>query len=71
MFSFGESEFIEVGNVSVYGDFLSKRMMLKAVEKEGEVLRDLRTVGGTLIDVTKAIGCLVEARQSQDGSYEL
>ncbi len=61
--------YVEVGSVSCYGDYLAKRMMLKAVDHDSSTedndkdLMDLRVIGGTLVDVTKLIGCLLECSQ--------
>ncbi len=60
----GLGSYVEVGSVSCYGDYLARRMMLKASQKQSpegeEELLNLRAFGGTLVDVTKLIGCLLE-----------
>ncbi len=67
-FSPAENDFVKVGNLSVYGDYLSKRMMLKA-EKNDKELLNLRLIGGTFANITKLIGCLVECKQDDSGNY--
>ena len=77
MYSPGEGRYVEVGHLATYGDYLSRRMMLKAVADEANLARgsghlaDLRIVSGCLLDVTRAVGCLVENSQREDGSYVL
>jgi len=53
--------YVDVGDVVVYGDFLSKRLMLLyQVEEPSLSFKDLQIVSGTMINVNKAIGCLIE-----------
>jgi len=58
----GNLEYVEVANAAIYGDFLSKRLML--LWKDGAAsdapCHDLHIASGTLMNVTKVIGCLVE-----------
>jgi len=57
----GSHKYVEVANAAIYGDFLSKRLML--LWKDGpkdEVHHDLHIASGTLMNVTKVVGCLVE-----------
>lgn len=74
MFSPHLDSFVPVGNVSLLGDYVSQRLMLKFAtaaageeDKEGK-LGDLHLVGGTAVDVTKVIACLVECAQREDGT---
>ena len=62
----------EVGSIDVYGNFLSKRLMLLWSDGKGSdsSYKELNIIGGTLIDVTKAIACLVENFQN-DNDYSL
>jgi len=69
LFSPAQDSYVEVGHLSCYGHYLSKRMMLKAKEKDKLV--DLRVIAGTIMDLTKVIGCLVEIGQNKDGDYIL
>ena len=46
---------VTVGQVALYGDFLSQRLMLMC-----ENGRPLHIAAGTLVDVTKMIGCCIE-----------
>ena len=46
---------VTVGQVALYGDFLSERLMLMC-----ENGRPLHIAAGTLVDVTKMIGCCIE-----------
>jgi len=53
--------YVDVADVAVYGGFLSKRLMLLyQVEEPALSFKDLYIVSGTLINVNKAIGCLIE-----------
>ena len=47
---------VVVGQVALYDDFISKRLMLM----NGSSGRPLHIAAGTLVDVTKMIGCSVE-----------
>ena len=58
MFSPSRQNFIEVGNVSTYDDYLSKRLMLK-FETESR-LNNLFVMSGTDINITKVIACMIE-----------
>lgn len=60
----------EVGNVSDYGSYISRRLMLKTEEQQQQ-MKNVHVVGGTAIDITKFIGCAVEGSQKKDGSYDL
>ena len=75
MFSPHRNAYVEVGSLAAYGDYLGRRMMLKAVAEEGQqptgALADLRVVSGTVADVTRLVGCLVEASQDEEGDYVL
>ncbi len=55
--------FIEVGYLSIYGNYLSRRLMLKTIDEETaqnpDRLKDLFIVGGTFLDVTKVIQSLI------------
>jgi len=66
----GNPKYVEVANVAVYGDFLSNRLMLLWGDgRDGnstETCRDLQIASGTLMNVTKTIGCLVESHQGFD-----
>ena len=60
----------EVGNVSDYSDYISRRLMLKS-QAGHEGLSNVHVVGGTAIDITKFIGCAIEGSQKKDGSFDL
>jgi seryl-tRNA synthetase len=62
--------YVEVGCVSDYGTYISRRLMLKSEYNQAD-MRNLHVVGGTLIDVNKFIGCLVENSQRRDETYDL
>ena len=58
----GLGGYVEVGSLSCYGDYLARRMTLKQEGEPGR-LQNLRVVAGTMVDVTKLLGCLLECRQ--------
>ena len=60
----------EVGHVSDFGCYISRRLMLKS-QAEHEGLKNVHVVGGTAIDITKFIGCAIEGSQKKDGSFDL
>ena len=51
-------DYIEVGHLGVYNDFLSKRLLLLCEDIDG--LKELHIVSGTFMDVTKMIACVIE-----------
>lgn len=63
MFSPSLGVFIEVGNLSMYDDYLSKRLMLKY--EDGGDLENLFVTSGTFLNVTKAIGCIIEQTEGK------
>ena len=58
MFAPSLNDFIEVGDVATYDDYLSKRLMLKC--ESGTKMRNLFVVSGTVVNITKVIACIVE-----------
>ena len=62
MFSYGSNAYIPVGYMSMYGDFISNRLMHK-VESSYKGMNNLFSYGGCFLDMTKAIGCIVEHEQ--------
>lgn len=67
LFSAGENDFIPVGSLSLYGKYLSNRLMIKEDRKNN--LNSLFSYGGCFMDITKAIGCIVEHNQDSEGNY--
>lgn len=63
MFAPSENRFIEVGDVSAFDQFLSKRLMLKY--DAGNSLKNLFVVSGTAINVTKVMACMLEQTQGK------
>jgi seryl-tRNA synthetase len=59
MFSPLEQSHVTVGSLAKYGDFVSKRVMLKYYNKNAE-MKSCHVIGGTFIDTTKVIGCIIE-----------
>ena len=55
MWSDNAGEYVSVGHVSKYGNFLSKRLSLKY--SENETLQDFYIISGTFIDVFKVLDC--------------
>lgn len=58
MFSSSLNNYVEVGNVSLTGDFLSKRLMFTFVEKKEHFFPFI--ISGTLLNVPKLLGCVLE-----------
>ncbi|XP_014223209.1 serine--tRNA synthetase-like protein Slimp [Trichogramma pretiosum] len=58
MWSVNSSKYIEVGNVSAYGDYLNKRLIIGYQGKKGNCLSAV--ISGTLLSVPKVLGCLIE-----------
>ena len=52
-------EFITVGSLSKYEDYVSRRLLLKYLDKN-KALRNLQLLGGTFIDTYKVLGCLID-----------
>ena len=63
MFAPSVQRFVEVGDVSAFDQFLSKRLMLKY--DTGGSLKNLFVVSGTAVNVTKVIGCILEQTQGK------
>lgn len=64
MFSNYLSEYVEVGNVSSYGSYLSKRLLFCYTENKQRMYP--RVISGTLVNVPRVLGCLLE-NQSLSG----
>jgi seryl-tRNA synthetase len=64
MFAPSLQNFVEVGHLATYDDYLSKRLMLKFeeenIEKKDKALKSLFVVSGTAINITKVIACIIE-----------
>ncbi|KAJ8711092.1 hypothetical protein PYW07_008334 [Mythimna separata] len=58
MFSTSLQDYVEVGNVSVSGDFISKRLMFTFVENKESKFPLL--VSGTVLNVPKLLACALE-----------
>ena len=54
-------DYIEVGHFGIYGDFLSRRLML--LSEDGNRYKDLHILSGTFMNVTKMMGCIIESSQ--------
>ena len=64
MFAPSLQNFVEVGHLATYDDYLSKRLMLKFEEENNEkkekTLNNLFVVSGSAINITKIIACVIE-----------
>ena len=64
MFAPSLQNFVEVGHLATYDDYLSKRLMLKFEEENNEkkekTLNNLFVVSGSAINITKVIACIIE-----------
>lgn len=58
MFSRAHNQYVEVGNLSSYSDFISKRLLFNY--KEDAELQFPHVISGTLCNVTRLIGLLLE-----------
>lgn len=58
MFSTSLGEYIEVGNISVSGDFLSKRFLFTYIENKQSQYPHI--ISGTILNVPKLLGCVLE-----------
>eukprot|EP00095_Tigriopus_kingsejongensis_P009334 maker-scaffold247_size239117-snap-gene-1.25 protein:Tk09334 transcript:maker-scaffold247_size239117-snap-gene-1.25-mRNA-1 annotation:"serine--trna mitochondrial" len=66
MFSPWLQEYIHVGDISLFGDFLSKRLMFKyGVQDQSE---NVHVVSGTFANITRLVACIIENRQKEDGT---
>lgn len=70
MWSPSKNDYIEVGHVSLYGDYLSKRLMLKAMYKVDKYI-NLEVIAGEVMNLHKVIGIAVETTQQASGQYTL
>jgi len=61
-------DYVEVGHLSCFGHYASRRMMLKAEERRQ--LTNFRVISGCIMDVTKVLACLIEHAQGDDGTYD-
>ncbi|CAH0696605.1 unnamed protein product [Spodoptera exigua] len=58
MYSTSLEDYVEVGNVSLSGDFISKRLMITYLENKENKFPCL--VSGTVLNVPKLLGCALE-----------
>lgn len=65
MYSTSLDCYIEVGNISLSGDFISKRLMLNYVENK--VNKFPHILSGTVLNVPKLLGCVLE----QDNDFQV
>lgn len=63
MYSTSLDTYVEVANVSISGDFISKRLMLTYVENKQHFFPHI--VSGTILNVPKFLACVME----QDGDF--
>jgi seryl-tRNA synthetase len=54
-------QYVEVGNLNLYNDFISKRLML--LSEENNHLSGLHILSGTFMNVTNTIGSIIESCQ--------
>ncbi|XP_059079352.1 serine--tRNA synthetase-like protein Slimp [Tigriopus californicus] len=71
MYSPKLDEYIEVGSIRGHGQYLSERFMLKAVKDNSQDLQNLYCLSGTVLNITKVLGCLVENSQTEGGNFHI
>lgn len=55
-------KYVVVGSLSKYGDFLSRRLLLKYSDSDNK-LQNYHIIGGTFIDTFKVIGCMLDTNK--------
>lgn len=63
MYSSHFQKYIEVGYVSMYDDYLSKRLLF--TYKEGKVNVFPKVISGTVVNFAKLLGCVLESNSEQ------
>lgn len=61
MFSPSSDKYVEVGNLSVSDDFISKRLLFTYME--GKHVRFPKIISGSLLNVPKALACILESSE--------
>ena len=66
-------EYVEIGHIATYGDFLSRRLMLVNEQQMKsnlgyEDMNELYILSGTFMNITKMIGCVIENCQSAESN---
>jgi seryl-tRNA synthetase len=62
-------DYVEVGNMNLYNNFISKRLMLLSEDKD--YLSGLYILSGTFMNVTNTIGCIIESCQIVGSEIDL
>ena len=68
LYSPGLGDWVEVGRVGEQGEYFSRRLMMKQLVQEELV--NMWTVTGTVVNVTRLIGVLLELFQNKHGEVE-
>lgn len=66
----GYNKYVEVANISLYGEFVSKRLMMRWAEDP--LTKDhkyLNVVHGTVLNVPYLTACIMENYQKSDGTF--
>lgn len=58
MFSTSQNNYVEIANISVSGDFISKRLLFTYMENKASHFPHI--ISGTILNVPKFIGCVLE-----------
>lgn len=64
MFSYHLQSYVEVANVSFYGDYLSKRLLFTYTEEKQRKFPCI--ISGTILSVHKLLGCILEEDQGKN-----
>lgn len=61
MFSNFLGQYVEVGNISVYNNYLSKRLLFTYTENnENKIRKYPKIISGTVVNIPKILGCVLE-----------
>ncbi|KAK2144298.1 hypothetical protein LSH36_770g01008 [Paralvinella palmiformis] len=71
--SYSQQQFVTVGSVSLWSDFLSRRLMTMWSTNVNRLERGhfVHTVHGTAVNITTLVGLLMEAYQTSDGNFKI
>lgn len=72
MYSCHEQKYIEVGNISISDKYICQRLLMSyQMADKDDKSRFMKLVSGTIVDVPKLLGCLIEEQEDEDKKFPI
>lgn len=72
MYSCHEQKYVEVGNISISDKYICQRLLMSyQMSEKDEKTRFMKMVSGTVVDIPKLLGCILEDRDKYDEKFSI